>query len=108
MGTMLRSAVLMAMMALLVAGAGPAPFARAQGVPLHRCDELAANPLDPDHKGAGVAAENLQGGPARDACTEAVSQYPNELRFQFQLARDRKSTRLNSSHIQKSRMPSSA
>ena len=34
--------------------------------------------------------------------------YPDVKSLTFQLALDRKSTRLNSSHIQKSRMPSSA
>lgn len=54
-----------------------------------RCDELAGNPTDRRRKGAGVPYEILKLRPqdAIDACTKAVDVNPNEVRYQYQLAR---------------------
>lgn len=54
-----------------------------------RCDELAGNPTDQRHKGEGVPYEilKLQVRDAIDVCTKAVALYPNEVRYQYQLAR---------------------
>jgi hypothetical protein len=54
-----------------------------------RCDELAANPNDTQRVGDGVTYASLkpQAAQAVDACTLAVDQHPNELRFKYQLAR---------------------
>jgi len=53
------------------------------------CDQLAGNPNDTNHVGPGVPYDvlKLQAGEARDACARAVSQFPNELRYQYQLGR---------------------
>jgi len=55
----------------------------------HRCDALAANPSDAHRIGDGVlyAALKVQSAEAVEACEIAVTQSPNELRFQYQLAR---------------------
>ena len=55
------------------------------------CDQLAANPRDP-RKASGVSGVpydylKSQAGEAIEACGAAVQQYPNELRFKYQLAR---------------------
>ncbi|MBI4118447.1 MAG: sel1 repeat family protein [Parcubacteria group bacterium] len=55
--------------------------------PIHACDTLAGNPIDPQKVGVGVATALLRTEPAIRACEEAVRLYPNELRFQFQLGR---------------------
>ena len=41
-------------------------------------------------------------------CVEIIKNVNNTSRYNFQSIKDRKSTRLNSSHSQQSRMPSSA
>lgn len=55
--------------------------------PVHSCDQLAANPIDPGRAAAGVATALLRAEAAIRACQEAVRVYPQELRFQFQLGR---------------------
>ncbi|MBI4120679.1 MAG: sel1 repeat family protein [Parcubacteria group bacterium] len=55
--------------------------------PLHACDTLAGNPLDPGRVGNGVPTALMNPATAIPACEEAVRLYPNELRFQFQLGR---------------------
>ena len=55
------------------------------------CDQLAANPRDPS-KAAGVSGVSYdslkyQAKGAIEACGKAVQQYPNELRYHYQLAR---------------------
>ena len=55
--------------------------------PSHRCDQLAANPLDPQRVGPGVQTSDIQPRQAIPACEAAVALFPNELRFQFQLGR---------------------
>jgi hypothetical protein len=55
------------------------------------CDQKAANPRDPK-KAPGVNGVpydllKYQAKEAIEVCTKAVQQYPNELRFQYQLAR---------------------
>jgi tetratricopeptide (TPR) repeat protein len=53
------------------------------------CDQLAANPNDPRRVTDGVAYDLLrsQAKDAVDACTKAVQQSPDELRYQYQLGR---------------------
>ncbi|MDR3493334.1 MAG: hypothetical protein P4L82_01925 [Ancalomicrobiaceae bacterium] len=53
------------------------------------CDRLAANPTDPQHQGDGTPYEvlKLQAKDAADACQKAVTQFPSEVRFQYQYAR---------------------
>ena len=55
----------------------------------YRCDQLAANPSDKRKAAAGVPYDQLkmQSREAIEACSIAVSQYPSELRFQYQLGR---------------------
>ena len=55
----------------------------------HKCDELAANPSDTHRVAGGVPYKALkpQAAEAVDACETAAKQSPNELRFQYQLAR---------------------
>lgn len=74
---------------LLISGA-----ASAQGLtqalpkaPLHLCDTLAGNPIDPGHVGPGVSTALIRPEPAIAACLDAVKQFPHELRFAFQLGR---------------------
>ena len=55
--------------------------------PVHSCDHLAANPIDPGRAADGVATALLRADAAIRACQEAVRLYPQELRFQFQLGR---------------------
>lgn len=55
--------------------------------PAHQCDTLAGNPLDPDRVGPGVPTFAINALPAIEACLEAVRQYADEPRFQFQLGR---------------------
>jgi hypothetical protein len=55
------------------------------------CDQLAANPRDsrkaPGVPGVAYDALRYQANEAIDVCSRAVQKYPNELRFQYQLAR---------------------
>lgn len=53
------------------------------------CDRLAANPTDAKRVGEGTSFEALkyQADQAYDACTKAVTTFPNELRYQYQLGR---------------------
>lgn len=55
------------------------------------CDQLAANPYDArkssDVPGVPYDSLKYQADDAIAACTKAVDQHPNELRFQYQLAR---------------------
>ena len=67
----------------------------AQTAPPHLCDTLAANPLDEARKAPGVETANLKGEPARAACQDALKEYPNEPRFQFQLGRAMRALNLN-------------
>src|SRR5262245_20490162 len=71
--------------ALLVAV--PIGWAHAQTPPIHDCDRLAAQPLDPHRVVPGVAWDDLDASKAISACQEAVRTFPNEMRFAYQLAR---------------------
>jgi hypothetical protein len=53
------------------------------------CDRLAGNPTDARKVGDGVPFDTLrlQADEAIDACTQAVQQFPAELRYQYQLGR---------------------
>ena len=55
--------------------------------PVHGCDQLAANPIDPGRATEGVSTALVRAEAAIVACQEAVKLYPQELRFQFQLGR---------------------
>jgi hypothetical protein len=54
-----------------------------------QCDDLAANPNDANRVGDGMPYESLKARAkeATDACGIAVTQNPNEKRFQYQLGR---------------------
>ncbi len=77
---------------LAVASLGLLTFvSAAQGAtpsaPVHPCDELAANPLDPQRRKPGVSQREIKGKAAVNACEDAIAVHPDEARFQFQLAR---------------------
>ncbi len=55
--------------------------------PITDCDRLAAHPYDPDKVGLGVKWNNLVAGTAIRACEQALKQYPDEMRFVYQLGR---------------------
>lgn len=61
-----------------------APAARA---PLNECDLLAANPIDPERVGEGVALKDMNSAEAYGACTVAAVLNPNEPRFKYQQGR---------------------
>ncbi|MSP20260.1 MAG: sel1 repeat family protein [Alphaproteobacteria bacterium] len=64
--------------------------------PLHNCDALAGNPVDPGRVGIGVATASMRPVPAIAACLDALKQFPNEPRFMFQLGRAyRQASQLN-------------
>ena len=58
-----------------------------------QCDQLAANPTDPRKASEGVSYEALksQAKEAVEACTQAVQQFPTEVRYQYQLGRAQQS-----------------
>ncbi len=60
-----------------------------QAFAINKCDELAADPLNKDNpKGViGVEWENLQAEPAIKACLQAITDEPNNARYQYQLSR---------------------
>jgi hypothetical protein len=51
------------------------------------CDAYAANDSDPQRKGTGLPFDKVNPSKAIPACVEALSSYPNTLRFQYQLGR---------------------
>jgi Sel1 repeat len=59
----------------------------AEDAPPTDCDTYAASNLDPQKKGAGVTFDEVDPAKAIPACLDALSQYPNTPRFQFQLGR---------------------
>jgi len=54
---------------------------------VHRCDEQAAHPLDPNRWAEGVLDEDIIPGPAITFCQRAVDENPDTPRFLFQLGR---------------------
>lgn len=54
---------------------------------VHRCDELAAHPQDPERWAKGVYDADLVPAPATRFCSAAVAEHPDTARFRFQLAR---------------------
>src|SRR5262249_4848505 len=62
-------------------------WAHAQTPPVQDCDRLAAHPLHPRRAGPRVAWGALHAHKAIAACQAAVRAYPDELRFEYQLAR---------------------
>ena len=65
-----------------------APVAPAQDDPfITDCDAFAASDLDPQRKGAGLPFDKVNPSKAIPACVDALSSYPNALRFQYQLGR---------------------
>ena len=77
----------------LAAALAAAPLAAASGQTsgefedVHRCDEYAAHPQDPDRWASGVLDQEIVPGPAIKFCTQAVEEHPETARFQFQLGR---------------------
>ena len=65
---------------------GPAPEG-SQPAPVHLCDRLVANPFDPQRATDGTPWRLITPLSAREACTAALETYPDEARFQYQLAR---------------------
>jgi TPR repeat protein len=55
--------------------------------PAPLCDLLAAHPFDPDRFGEGVMMDRMDGQRALEACEEAVTADPNNLRLVYQLGR---------------------
>ncbi|MDU8929110.1 trypsin-like peptidase domain-containing protein [Alisedimentitalea sp. MJ-SS2] len=55
--------------------------------PYHPCDEVAAHPSDPNAMASGLAFEKIDASNAIAQCEKAYAQYPNVLRFQYQLGR---------------------
>lgn len=51
------------------------------------CDAYAASDTDPQRKGAGIPLDKIIPAKAIPACLEALSDYPNSSRFQYQLGR---------------------
>lgn len=51
------------------------------------CGDLAAHPSDTQKMAPGIEQENYDIPAGRAACTEAIKQYPNEGRFQYQYGR---------------------
>jgi TPR repeat protein len=84
---MLRSAAVLVAVLLALPAAAQQTAVPAVKAPLHACDTLAGNPIDPGRVGPGVATAAVRAEAAVLACQEAVRLYPNELRFQFQLGR---------------------
>jgi TPR repeat protein len=56
-------------------------------VPVHKCDDLAASPGDPNGVASGRSFDALDVSAAIAACEEANKQYPGTARFQYQLGR---------------------
>lgn len=54
---------------------------------VHRCDEFAAHPADPQRWASGVTDDDIVPGPAISFCQSAVNEHPDVARFRFQLAR---------------------
>lgn len=79
----LKSTAFAVMLAALSA-TGPAIGAEP---PIHDCDTLAAHPADTQRVAPGVQWDLLNARAAIQACSQAVRQYPDTLRFQFQLGR---------------------
>ena len=55
--------------------------------PLTDCDTYAASDSDPDPKAPGLHFTQIDPKKAVPACEDALSRYPNSLRFQYQLGR---------------------
>lgn len=54
---------------------------------VHKCDEFAAHPEDPEKWADGVADDDILPGPAVKLCSQAVAEHPGTARFHFQLGR---------------------
>lgn len=69
----------------------PSQPPQATSAPETRCDELAANPNDhaksPNVDGVAYGSLGAQSADAIASCESAIKQYPDQLRFQYQLAR---------------------
>jgi TPR repeat protein len=59
----------------------------AQNAPLTDCDQLAANPIDPQRKATGFPLSKIDTSTAIPACETAVRQYPNDAQLNYQLGR---------------------
>lgn len=60
--------------------------AKIRVAPSTECDALAAHPSN-GHRFTGIVFARIDPARAIPACEQAIAKYPNELRFQFQLAR---------------------
>jgi|GEM_PF-3512825 len=59
----------------------------AMKAPEHACDRLAADPYDPNRVTDGVFSIAIRPAEAIAACKAAVADYPDEMRFNYQLGR---------------------
>ncbi|MBR0848307.1 SEL1-like repeat protein [Bradyrhizobium diazoefficiens] len=55
--------------------------------PADRCDVLAAQPYDPNKQAIGAASDQMETGPAEEACRAAIKKSRNEPRFHYQHGR---------------------
>lgn len=61
--------------------------AQVAAVDVHECDLQAAHPSDPDRVGSAKGSREVVTHLAIPACRQAVSDYPEEARFHYQLGR---------------------
>ena len=61
--------------------------AQVAAVDVHECDLQAAHPSDPDRVGSAKGSREVVTHLAIPACRQAVSEYPDEARFHYQLGR---------------------
>ena len=59
----------------------------AQDAPVTECDRYAASDQDLQHIGVGVPFDKMNPALAIPACESAIRQYPNSIRFAYQLGR---------------------
>lgn len=60
---------------------------------VHPCDELAANPFDPNRMTTGIKMDAIVPARAVRECERAATQYPNTPRFRYQLGRAQEASR---------------
>jgi len=94
----MKTVTLIISLVLLISFIGYVALSRGNGTALasatqtsaeakHSCDTEAAHPADPQRFATGKANDEIVPVLGVRACSEAVTQFPNEPRFQFQLGR---------------------
>lgn len=79
--------MLIAPLALCLSATHIAQSETDNAIDIHHCDNLASDALNPDSVTTPIADENLQARIAIKACSLAIKEHPEILRFRFQLAR---------------------